>query len=77
MKSQDLELLGRAMFPSPNWKSRLAGILGVSKPTILRWLDERDYDMPSKYHAKLMALADEHLKNYKMVLDRLSHYRDG
>jgi hypothetical protein len=76
MKPQDLELLGKTIFPSPNWKSRVAGILGVSKPTILRWLDPKDYDMPSKYHAKLMLFADEHLKKYQMVLDRLSNYRE-
>jgi len=75
MKHQDLEQLGRALFPSRNWKARIAQLLGVDKQTVARWADPEQYDMPPQYHGKIMALAEEHKKNLENVLYRLRNYK--
>lgn len=75
MKYHELEQLGKALFPSRNWKARVAQLLDVDKQTVARWADPEQYNMPASYHGKIITLAEEHKRNLENVLYRLRGYK--
>lgn len=74
MNGKQLEKIGMAIFPTPNWKKRLADILDVDKQTVYRWVNG-GYPKDAEYHKDILKFAKKQREKLDSAIYSLEGYK--
>jgi hypothetical protein len=74
MTPKQLEICGRLLFPSWNWKSELAKAISVDRMTIYRWADG-DYKIPAERKEQVIALLERRFKDLEGALYQIKGFK--
>jgi hypothetical protein len=74
MNAKQLEKIGTAIFPTKNWKARMADILGVESQTVYRWA-KGEYPVPEEYHKTIFKFAEKQGKAIENALYDLRGFK--
>jgi len=73
MSPEQLEMIGKAIYPTPAWKSCVARMLGVTTQTVRRWA--LGAGVPDDYHHLILKKAEDQCNVINNALYELKGFK--